>query len=314
MIRKILMTGVTGFLGSHIANRLVHDGYEVCAIIRNGSDITAYRLSDGIRYLRYDGTLDSLVEGMLTEKPDCVIHLAAKFVAEHHREQVDMLLDSNIVLSAHLFEAMRISDCRYLLNTTSSWEHYAGEEYNPVCLYAATKRAVTDLLKYYCEAEGMRAITLSIYDTYGLEDHRGKLISKLFEIGQSGEHLAMSEGYQTVNYVYIDDVVEAYLSALRILTTMQESMKSYEVRSEEVYTLRELSELFEKVTGLHLMIDWGKRPYRKREVMHVYEGGQVLPDWKPAVSLDAGLRLLLEQQEGKTDKGSGSGRRNGSKD
>lgn len=293
MIRKIMMTGVTGFLGSHIADRLIHDGFEVCAIIRDGSDITSYRLPDSIRYLHYDGTLHSLAEGMSAEEPDCVIHLASKFVAEHQKEQVDALLHSNIALSLHLFEAMRISGCRYLLNTTSSWEHYAGEEYNPVCLYAATKRAAADLLKYYCEAEGMKAITLSIYDTYGPADRRGKLISRLFEIGQSGERLAMSQGHQTVNYVYIDDVVGAYLTAMRIVTAMPETMQTYEVRTEEIYTLRELCGLFEKATGLHPSIEWGKRPYRKREVMQVYRGGRILPDWRPEVTLEEGLKRML---------------------
>lgn len=301
MIKKILITGATGYIGSRVAEKLIEKGYQVCALIRETSDIYKYPLPPSVTYVVHDGTTASMVEIFCAEKPDCVIHLAARFIAEHQSSQVETLLEDNIVFSTNIFEGMKASGCPYIINTTSSWEHYQGEQYNPVCLYAATKRAVTDILKYYCEAAQITAITLCIYDTYGPHDLRGKLIGKFFEIAESGAVLPMSEGRQQINYVYIDDVVEAYIHSVEVIEQQTERMCTYYLRSEEAYTLRELSLIFEKAVHAHLHIEWGKRPYRVREVMEIYSGGERLPGWEAQVSLEEGLRRIAKESSCDSD-------------
>lgn len=295
MIKKILITGATGYIGSHVAKKLIEKGYQVCALIRETSDIQKYPLPPAVTYAVHDGTTVSIVEIFRAQKPDCVIHLAARFIAEHQSSQVETLLKDNIVFSTNIFEGMKASGCPYIINTTSSWEHYQGQTYNPVCLYAATKRAVTDILKYYCEAAQITAVTLCIYDTYGPHDLRGKLIGKFFEIAKSGAALSMSEGQQQINYVYIDDVVEAYIHSVGQIERQTERMRTYYLRSEETCTLRELSLIFEKAVHARLNIEWGKRPYRAREVMEIYPDGERLPGWEANVSLEEGLRRVAEE-------------------
>ena len=290
-----MITGATGYIGSRVTKKLIENGYQVCALIRQTSDIHKYPLPPSVTYAVHDGTTASIVEIFREQKPDCVIHLAACCIAEHQSSQVETLLEDNILYSTNIFEGMRASGCPYIINTTSSWEHYQGQAYNPVCLYAATKRAVTDILKYYCETGQITATTLCIYDTYGPNDRRGKLIGKFFEIAQTGKALSMSEGQQQVNYVYVDDVAEAYLCAVKQISQQTEKMRTYYLRSEEIYTLRELSLIFEKAVHKHLHIEWGKRPYRAREVMEVYSGGECLPDWKAKVSLEEGLRRIAKE-------------------
>lgn len=299
-----MITGATGYIGSHVAKKLIENGYQVCALIRETSDIHKYPLPPTVTYAVHDGTTASIVEIFCAEKPDCVIHLAARFIAEHQSSQVETLLENNIVFSTNIFEGMKASGCPCIVNTTSSWEHYQGEPYNPVCLYAATKRAAADILKYYCEAARITAVTLCIYDTYGPGDLRGKLIGKFFEIAESGAALPMSEGQQQINYVYVDDVAEAYLCAVKQITRQTEKMRTYYLCSEETYTLRELSLIFEKTVHKHLNIEWGKRPYRTREVMEIYSGGECLPGWKAKVSLEEGLRRIAEagKSKGGTDQ------------
>lgn len=297
MMKKIMITGATGYIGSHVTKKLIENGYQVCALIRQTSDIHKYPLPSSVSYAVHDGTTASIVEIFHEWKPDCVIHLAARFIAEHQSPQVETLLEDNIVFSTQIFEGMKASGCPYIINTTSSWEHYQGEPYNPVCLYAASKRAVTDILKYYCEAAHITAVTLCIYDTYGPGDLRGKLIGKFFEIAESGAALPMSEGRQQINYVYIDDVAGAYLRAVEIMEQQTENMRTYYLRSEEKVTLRELSLLFEKAVHKQLHIEWGKRPYRAREVMEVYSGGECLPGWKAKVSLEEGLQRIAEAEK-----------------
>lgn len=134
-------------------------------------------------------------------------------------------------------------------------------------------------MKYYCEAAQITEVTLCIYDTYGPGDLRGKLIGKFFEIAESGTTFPMSEGQQT------------------------EKMRTYYLRSEETYTLRELGLIFEKTVHKHLNIECGKRPYRIREVMEVYPGGECMPGWKAKVSIEEGLRRIAETRKNKGGTG-----------
>lgn len=287
-MRKVCITGITGFIGASIARKLIEQGYEVSAVIRESSDIGKYGLDKfHISFGIYDGNINSIADFFKVEKPDVIIHTAALFIAEHKSEQVDELIDSNIKLSMHLFEAMKMSGVRRIINTTSSWEHYSNDEYNPVCLYAATKRAVYDILRYYVEAEEFSAVTLTIYDSYGEWDKRNKVLSLFGKILNKDESLDMSGGEQEINLVYIDDIVESYICSINILMNVDGKFeKTYHVRTDDIYSLKSVADLYASKHNGTMNINWGKRPYRKREVMKVYRDGETVPGWNPINRLD----------------------------
>lgn len=298
---KIVITGATGFIGSHITSRLLEEGYEVCALVRAGyKPLKALEASGEGRlsYLIYDGTLECLLRGFRLHKPEMVIHLAAYYTGSHTPENLDRLIDSNIRLSAHLLEAMKQNGVFKLINTSTTWQHYHDEAYNPVCLYAATKQCVEDFIKYYSEAEGLSAVTLTIYDSYGYRDSRSKIISLLDQCRRSGSPLSMSAGEQQLDLIYIDDIVDAYLNAVWKLTNhIGKLYAKYYLCSGHPVSLREVIKIYEKVYGVTLCVELGKRPYKEREVMKAYEGGERLPGWLPKYNLHSGLSLMRRLEE-----------------
>jgi nucleoside-diphosphate-sugar epimerase len=156
---KVLITGATGFVGSHITKRLAALDYEVHAIIRKSSNIEVLQdIEDKIRIYTYDGTINSMMEILETSKPDIVIHLAAFFIAEHSSNDIDSLFFSNILFGVHLLEAMNKAKVSFMINTGTHWQHYNDEEFNPVDLYAATKKAFEDIGKYYTQSTPLRMI------------------------------------------------------------------------------------------------------------------------------------------------------------
>ena len=70
-------------------------------------------------------------------------------------------MSSNITFGTQLVEAMVANGCYQFVNTGTSWQHYENDEYNPVNLYAATKQAFEDILRYYVETSALRVITLT---------------------------------------------------------------------------------------------------------------------------------------------------------
>jgi nucleoside-diphosphate-sugar epimerase len=224
-----------------------------------------------------------------------VFHLASLFLSQHDAKDVESLIHSNVLFGNQLLEAMRVNEVSRLINTGTSWQHYNNEEYNPVCLYAATKQAFEAILEYYVQACGIKAITFKLFDTYGPNDPRPKLFHLLKKAAASGESLNMSAGEQLIDLVHIEDVIDAYLiAAQRLLNDKVLAHESYAVSSKKPLPLKKLVETFSTATGQNVKVNWGARPYRFREVMTTWRYGISIENWQPKVSLDNGLKMIHE--------------------
>ena len=158
---KILITGVTGFIGSNLARRLILDNKKVEAIIRPKSDISILSdIKDKLKFHIHDGTSENMFQILKISKPDIVCHLAAISSHNHNLEDIEPMFKSNILFGTQLIESMVKNNVYNFINTGTYWQHYESMEYNPSCLYAATKKAFEDIVKYYNEADRLKIITL----------------------------------------------------------------------------------------------------------------------------------------------------------
>lgn len=295
-----IITGATGFIGASIARKLLSLGNKVALIIRPTSKFTEIEdIKDKVTFIVDQNDIFKLSEEMKDFGGELVIHLASLFIAEHKTEDVDDIIESNVRFPAHLLEAMKLAGIKKIINTASSWQNYNDEEFNPVCLYASTKEACEDIIKYYVEAEGFSCITLTIFDSFGYGDNRRKVINLFKRIAASGETLDMSEGKQTLNLVYIDDIVSAYVLSIDMIKKFNNKNVKYFLRTGEFLSLRQVADTYSEVYNVKLNINWGKRPYRKREVMSPYIGGEVLPGWNPQYTLKTGLQKIKGMEDGK---------------
>ncbi len=267
--KTALITGITGYIGSSLARKLIAEGWQVAGVIRKDSDLS---LIDDFREQVvlgiYNKNIDSLTDFIMKFRPSVVFHVASLFIAEHKSDQITDLVESNVLFGTHLLEAMSNANVKQLINTDTSWQHYNNEEYNPVCLYAATKKAFEDILKFYIEAHDFKAITIELFDTYGPNDPRSKIINLFNKIANTGELLCMSPGEQELDLVYINDVINAYLiSAEMILSDTWRGYKKYSISTTEPKTLKSIAKLFEETFNKKLNIEWLKKEDRKRHVM-----------------------------------------------
>jgi nucleoside-diphosphate-sugar epimerase len=291
MMKNIVVTGATGFVGSNLVRFLLKKDFKIYVILRTDSDLLNLTdIKGDIEIFRYDNQIKNLINFFSEVKPITVFHLASNFIAEHELHQIDSLIQSNITFGLHLLEAMKVSGVKQLINTGTSWQHYNNEDYNPVCLYAATKQAFESLIEYYVQAEGFKVITLKLFDTYGETDTRPKLINLLNKFADENTELNMSPGEQFLNLVHIDDVCEAFYVGSNLIDTADyQGHHFFAVSSDKSYKLKEVIELFENVASKKINVIWGGKPYRKREVMSVWSEGISLPNWKPSITLEEGL-------------------------
>ncbi|MCP1615032.1 nucleoside-diphosphate-sugar epimerase [Azospirillum lipoferum] len=291
----VLLTGATGFVGRHLASHLAAHGALVHAVVRSGRNsnllppyITQHMDSEGEELAR-------IIENV---RPDIVFHLASLYITDHKPQDINILINSNVLFGARLMEAMSNAGVRRLVNTGTSWQHFNGDQYDPVNLYAATKQAFEAIISYYVSARGFSVTTLKLYDTYGPADSRPKLFHLLRNAAEKGETLRMSPGEQLLDIVHIKDVVEAFrLAGIHLLRGKSGTQDFYTVSSGRCLPLREIVGLFEKVIAQPIPVEWGARSYRTREVMQPWRGGNSVPGWTPEISLEDGLKDLIHASE-----------------
>ncbi len=294
--RKALVTGAGGFIGSHLVSRLVAGDWEVHVISRRGSRVV--RGAKGLPVIKHehDGSTRSMIRILAEARPDTVFHLASMFQAEHEAGDIEPMVKSNLLFATQLLEAMTENNVHQLVNTGTSWQHFEGKDYDPVCLYAAMKQAFQDILVYYVEVCSLNAVTLKLFDTYGPGDRRAKLFALLRRAARERTPLAMSAGEQLLDMVYIDDATNAFVMAAdRLSNSQARKHEEFAVSSGKPLKLKDLVDLYARIAGVDLHIEWGGRPYRKREVMIPWREGRALPGWHPQVGLEEGIRKMEER-------------------
>ena len=295
----VLLTGATGFIGSHLAWHLVAAGKNVHIVVRPESDLDQLEeLTDRIRIHVFDGKTEGLVEIMRSVAPACVYHLASLFVAEHQPCDISPLIQSNIQFGVQLLEAMKECCISSIVNAGTSWQNFENCRSRSSSLYAATKEAFEVFVRYFADAHRLSVITLRLFDSYGPGDKRRKLFWHLREAARRGTQLQMSTGEQVLELVYIDDLVRAFaVAGDRASIISKGTVELFRVPSLKSMSLRQIVERYAQITGRQIDVAWGARQYRAREVFHPWEGDPVLPGWKPQVGLDEGI-FLMEKSRG----------------
>lgn len=287
---RALVTGCTGFLGGHLAARLVAEGWDVHGVTRQSSGGAPGGVAEHV----HDGSTDCMVRLVCEVRPLVVFHLASQFVAVHGSGDLESLITSNVLFGTQLLEGMEAAGCTRLVNAGTCWQHFKDAEYEPVNLYAATKQAMQDVIDYWVSARSLDVVTLEIFDTYGPGDTRNKVLPLLVRAALDGAHLDLSPGDQRLELVYVDDAVDAFVTAgARLAAGGASGHERYALQAAERLSLRRIAALVERVGGRPIDAAWGARPYRDREVMEPWRLGETLPGWTPRVPLEEGIRRVI---------------------
>lgn len=273
---RILVTGATGFVGQHLLPYLEKQGHEVYALVRPSTD--GSKVYTNHLYV-FEDDIEHLASYLLENHVDGIIHLASLYIAEHKPEDIKNIVTSNIYLGTAVMEAAVKAGVKWFLNTGTIWQNYNVEPYSdtycPVNLYAASKQAFMDMAKYYTEVSDIKFCTLKLCDTYGANDTRRKIFALFEQIAKTGECLKMSPGEQKLDIVHIDNVVRDFEALAEKLDNGEHLREEYVVSSGRQRSLKEIAKQYEIDHQVILNIEWGGRPYRKREVMVPYIGHQL---------------------------------------
>ena len=294
MANKCIITGATGYIGSHVLKYLLSKGWDIHIVADPKFGYDAIEdVRSQIDIFEYNGEINSLIDYFQIVNADVVFHLAAAVITNYKPEQVPVLIQSNIQFGTEILEAMKASSTRMIVSTGSYWQNYNSDNYNPVDLYAATKEAFEKIVQLYVDAFNFRHVNLRLFDVYGEDDKRPKLWNILKKIAGTDEILEVSPGEQMLDMVHISDVCTAYEAAYYLMLESTDiKNKTFGVMTGNQHSLKSIIALYEQMMGKKMNVHFGGRAYKEREVMVPYKHYNVLPNWNAKVMIDKGLTLL----------------------
>lgn len=227
-----------------------------------------------------------------------ILHLATKYIQSHTPEDIQTLIDSNIAFGSEILEATMDLKPRFFINILTFSQFANSHTYNPASFYDATKQAFYEIIELYKNAfKETRFLHILLYNTYGGNDTRDKILNLWDKISQNGEDLAMSAGEQCIDISHIDDVVRGLDMAIKSAESLDCS-KIYTLENFPRYTLKEVAKIFETATKRELKIAWGAKPYRKNEIFSPVSSADSpafvkLPKYEAKISLESGIKQVF---------------------
>jgi UDP-glucose 4-epimerase len=287
--RRMLVTGATGFIGARLCAHLRDAGAEVHALSRN----EAPEGGGSIQWHRGD-----LVDAEATEAlvrsidPDTVFHLASQVSGAPGHELVRTMLECNLLGTVNLLSAVQATGCRRMVATGTVVEPREDEPASSP--YAAAKGAGTDHARMFHALYGTPVVCLRLAMVYGpgQEDPK-KLIPHVVENLLRGESPQLSSGTWEVDWVYVDDVIQAL-----ILASVAEGVEGevLDVGSGDVASVRSVVEHLASIIESEAHPSFGAMEDRPltRSVSTDLTSTRRLLGWSAGTSLRDGLRNTVK--------------------
>jgi nucleoside-diphosphate-sugar epimerase len=262
-MKRVVITGATGFVGANLAERLVHDGHSVYLLLREGSQ--SWRIEHLLPHLRpvVVNLLDrqGLKEALKPIRPDWIFHLAA-YGAYAWQEDLDTALQTNFLGTINLVEACREIEFEAFINTGSSSEYglkgYAPSEddfLNPNSYYAVTKASATLFCGYIAQSFNLPIYTLRLYSVYGPYEDPRRLIPTLILKGLESALPPLVHPEVARDFIFTEDVNNAcMLVASR--ARMLPFGSIYNVGTGRQTTLRNIVELTRRIFDISSEPQW----------------------------------------------------------
>lgn len=301
-MKKVLVTGATGFVGSALTRKLIEQQLEVHVLIRQHSDM--WRIKDLDRNLnlhRVDlrdlATLKKIVKDI---NPDVIYHCATHG-GFHYQKNTAEIIESNFLGTVNLLIACQEIEFDYFVNTGSSSEygvknHALSERDLPVPMgdYAVSKVAAT----LYCQSVRLQrelpVITLRLFSPYGPWDAQSRFIPYVIKSFLNHESPQISTPQSVRDYVYIEDVVDAYLKFLNLSYLNCDIIN---IGSGNQTKLQEVVEIVQCKTSSSIIASWGSIDQVRNEPQ-IWKAdislAKEMLNWSPKITIEEGLQNTVD--------------------
>ena len=278
---KIGIIGSTGFMGENISAFLKKKNYQV----KNFSSYKKLKKN----------WLETVCKEIKRYSPEIIINCSASQMLDDDKKSIESLIYTNLYSqSFFVSEAKKLKNFIGFITFGSRWEYDENGNYKPNTFYAASKHASDYLLKYFADKK-TTIVVLKIFDTYGINDKRSKILNLLLKNYKNNTKLKLSPGAQEIDYVNILDICELIKLVCRdIKKNKINGFKKYTVSSNKPITLIKLTKILKKILKKDLDIEMGALKYRDNESMKTLKKIFNYKSWKPKSNLTKDLKKIFD--------------------
>ena len=301
---RALITGGAGFLGSHLADALLAEGWNVVVVdnLLTGRRANLTHLSNEPRF---EFVEKDICQPFDVGKVEYVFHFASPASPEDYHAHGIETLQVGSIGTFHALEVARKSGAKYLVSSTSECygdplEHPQKETYwghvNPVgprSVYDEAKRFTEAATVAYRRYHNVDVRIARIFNTYGprMQIRDGRVVPNFMRQALNGEDLTVyGDGNQTRSFCYVSDEIDGFLRLAK-----SDEHLPVNIGNPNEFTILECAQLVLKVTGSKSRIRYEPLPQDdpKQRRPDITKARQLL-GWEPKIGLEAGLRLSLE--------------------
>lgn len=305
-MKRILVTGGAGFIGSHLCERLLNEGNEVICLDNlfssSKSKITPFMENPHFEFVRQDVTFPYFVE------VDEIFNLACPASPVHYQVNPIKTIKTSVMGAINMLGLAKRVNAKILQASTSEVYgdpnvHPQTEEYwghvNPIGIrscYDEGKRCAESLFVNYHQQNNVKIKIIRIFNTYGprMELNDGRVVSNFIIQALKGEDITIyGDGSQSRSFQYVDDLVEGMI---RMMNTGDDFVGPVNIGNPIEFTMLELAEIILELTGSKSKIIYQPLPQDDptQRQPNIDLAKKRLNNWQPNIQLKEGLQKTIE--------------------
>ena len=285
-MKKIIITGHNGFLGTNIVKQLSNK-FEIIGISTVDQNTEIFQIKRDVRKI----SLNEIPKDVF-----CIIHLAAITDVKYCEENPHECFDVNFNGTLNMLEISRKLKSKFIYFSTS---HVYGlpkklpitEEHpeNPTSIYSASKLSGEIICKAYSKAYDLDISILRLFSVYGPNSPVHQVINRIISQLLSQKVIELGNLHSKRDFIYVDDVIRAFEICLETV----KGLNTYNIGSEKSYSILEICELLKQIAGKEFEIKSISSKTRQNDPQEIISDSKKIKklNWEPQIGLKKGLEL-----------------------
>lgn len=298
-MKYILVTGATGFIGSHLIERLLKEENNLIIIKRSFSNIN--RISNIINQYNDNVVLFDIDKQKLSEvfnkyEIEGIFHLAASYIKDSSTENIKTMTQSNIAFPTELLDLAVRHEVKYFINTGTFFEYSLDKlpltETSPIDslnYYSTTKIAFEDILKFYTKKYNINSSTLKLYTPYGSRDDENKIIPYLIINTLKNQEVNINNPDNRLDIVHVNDIIDAYMNVKDKILSFDD-YEVFNIAAEVNYSINEIYAVIKYIINQEdYEIDKKSLP-----IFNDCTKIKNILKWEPKLKIEDGIKLTVD--------------------